>query len=1114
MLRVAKQQSLRASPSTVMTANDQGSGLPSAIADELGDAIYRSAHEKARKDAVEAVVLRHPSFAEPIRAMAAEWAKQAAAPETPLPEPFGPYRFAARLGRGGFGDVYLAEQREPVRRKVALKVLKRGMDSEAILRRFAREQQALARMDHEAVAKFYDAGSTPGGHPYFAMEYVEGQPIADYCEAERLSLRERLLLFVQVCRGVQHAHQRGVVHRDLKPSNVLVARRGDAHAPKLIDFGIARALEDDLDGFTRTSGESALGTPAYMAPEQSDPGMGQVDTRTDVYALGALLCEMLTGSSPLAHAIANAKSDDSLRQGLRDAEPLRPSLIEPKKGRVDSAFRRALRGDLDWIVLMAMRKEQDLRYASAAELALDIERHLADEPVSAGPPTLGYRGRKFLRKYRTQVIAAGLVLVTALGGALVALDYAGLASQRAEDNAKLAQSESKAKVEAQSRAEEAKANAEKFEGKVREFNLLAGVIVERRARETEPKLVPAWPSNLEGLQRWIDGDFASLQAQATVIDTAIRSLREKALPWTEADRERHRREHPRHGEWRALGRRAAWLQREMELVGKPAPVAELTDAERQLDYESLNEEAWIRIAPNIRRTVYGEEAKGLAFARLALEKGAKGPALADLLDSLAWGFVANGQDDDARTAAMRMVDACPDSERSAFEDRRRLIESTVAERAEQLAKAKSEADAVDREIEQSRSWFFGNAPDEEAAEFLHTALCELRDRSVELSRNQAVRIRARLRWAQWLRDGLSTKNPKAALSWDDVRKSVAANPRYRGQRIELADADVQDLVPIGENPATGLFEFYHLPSAWDGAQDPWSIAIPRHRADGSLEGGPELGIVFVLVPGGIVRIGAQGMDPSLPLYDEEHDPRSAVHQVDLSPFFAARHEVTQAQWSRLWTGAEAMRNPSNWGAGGQYGSQHLSEADVLPPLTNDNPVENVDWNSAQQMLDAYGLRLPTCAQWEHAGRAGSLHPWHTGPQARSLCGAANVLDEFGQKAVPQWGKGEPWNDGHIVHSRVGSFPANAFGLHDVHGNVFEWCLDAKAEELDASRRPDDGLIVTRSNSARYLRGGTYAFRATAARFGYLSANSPAFRDSKIGFRASRPLRPSTASGFR
>ncbi len=1097
-----------------MTANDPGPTLPPAIADELGDAIYRSADERSRNDAVESVVSRNPSHAQAIRAMAAEWARQAAAPESPLPEPFGAYRILARLGRGGFGDVYLAAQREPVRRQVALKVLKRGMDSDAILRRFAREQQALARMDHEAVAKFYDAGATPGGHPYFAMEYVEGQPIASYCEAERLSLRERLLLFVQVCRGVQHAHQRGVVHRDIKPSNVLVARRGEQHAPKLIDFGIARALEDDLDGLTRTSGDSALGTPAYMAPEQADPGAGQVDTRTDVYALGALLCEMLTGSSPLAHALASTREPVDARARLRDAEPLRPSAIEPAPGHGGANFRRALRGDLDWIVLMAMRKEQDLRYASAAELAADVERHLADEPVSAGPPTIGYRSRKFLRKYRTQAVAAGLVLGTAIGGALVALDYARLASARATDNEALALSESKAKEDAQERAEEAKANAEKFEGKVREFNLLAGVVVERRAREVEPTLVPAWPSKLDGLRRWLDGDFASLQAQGPVVEAAIRSLREKALPVTDADRERLRSAHPRHDEWRALRRRVDWLQRELDCVGKEAPVVELAEPERQLDYESLNEQAWIRVAPNVRRTVYGEEAKGLAFARLALEKGANSKAVADMLDSLAWSLVANGQDAEARAVAARMVDAADERERESFEHRRGLVESAIEGRSETLAKARAEADELDREIAQSRVWSFGNAPDEQAAEFLHAALCELRDRSAELERQTAPQVRERLRWAQWLADGLSTKNPKAGASWDAVRKAVAANPRYAAHRIELADDDVQDLVPIGENPATGLWEFYHLPSAWDGQQDPWSLAIPRHRPDGSLEGGSRLGMVFVLVPGGLVRIGAQGMDPALPLWDPWHDPKSSVHQVELSPFFVARHEVTQAQWARMWKGSEAMRTPCEWSAGARYGSPRLSESDVLPPLTLDNPVENVDWNSAQQMLDAYGLRLPTSAQWEHAARAGSTHPWHTGSEPGSLQGAANMLDQFGQKVVPQWGKGEAWNDGHIVHSPVGSFPANAFGLHDVHGNVFEWCLDARPEELDVARRQGDGLIVTRSDTARYLRGGSYAFGANAARFGFLSGNSPAFRDSKIGFRASRPLRPTAAPAYR
>jgi formylglycine-generating enzyme required for sulfatase activity len=239
-----------------------------------------------------------------------------------------------------------------------------------------------------------------------------------------------------------------------------------------------------------------------------------------------------------------------------------------------------------------------------------------------------------------------------------------------------------------------------------------------------------------------------------------------------------------------------------------------------------------------------------------------------------------------------------------------------------------------------------------------------------------------------------------------------------------------------------------------------------------------------------------------------------VFQVDLEPFFVSRHEVTQAQWARLWRGSEALRNPSEWSAGSRYGSPRLSADEVLPPLTLDNPVENIDWNSAQQALEQYGLRLPTCAQWEHAGRAGGDHPWHTGAEPGSLQGMANVLDLFAQRAVPQWGKGEAWSDGHIMHSPVGSFPPNAFGLHDVHGNVFEWCLDSRPEELDVARRAGDGLIVTRSNAARYLRGGSHAFPALASRFGFQSANSPAFRDSKIGFRAARPLRPLDAPSYR
>jgi eukaryotic-like serine/threonine-protein kinase len=355
----------------------------------------------------------------------------------------GPYRLVRPIGHGGMGDVWLAEQQEPVRRQVALKVIKAGMDTREVIARFSAERQALALMNHPNIADVYDAGSTAEGRPYFAMEYVPGIPITDYCDKHRLSIRERLELFVDVCAGVQHAHQKGIIHRDIKPSNVLVTAQDDTHTAKIIDFGVAKATSQRLTERTVfTELGQLIGTPEYMSPEQAEMSNLDIDTRTDVYSLGVLLYELLAGQRPFDSKALRGAGLAEIQRTLREEEPPRPSSRISSLGgasTVSAANRRvnlrsleqALEGDLDWITMKALEKDRVRRYDTAHALALDVVRHLNDEPVLAGPPGGLYRLQKLVKRHRTTFVAAGAVVLALVAG-VIGTSWALVQARRAE----------------------------------------------------------------------------------------------------------------------------------------------------------------------------------------------------------------------------------------------------------------------------------------------------------------------------------------------------------------------------------------------------------------------------------------------------------------------------------------------------------------------------------------------------------------------------------------------------------------------------------------------------------------------------------------------------------
>ena len=351
--------------------------------------------------------------------------------EPPDLEQIGPYRLVKEIGEGGMGLVYEAEQLEPIKRRVALKMVKRGMDTEEFVARFESERQALAMMDHSAIAKVFDAGATERGRPYFVMEYVEGIPINDYCDEHKLSVHDRLELFVLVCEGVHHAHQKAIIHRDLKPSNILVGKIDGHHVPKIIDFGVAKAMDNSIMENTMTTGAGQLvGTPEYMSPEQTDMTAMGIDTRTDVYALGVVLYELLVGQLPFPSEELKDKGFYEVLRIIREDEAPKPSTraktlagsrktlnkvavnrrIEP------TSLGKKLRGDLDWITMRALEKDRTRRYETVKGFSQDIKRHLRFEPVSAGPPSQTYRMGKFIRRHRSGVVAAGIGLAAILLG--------------------------------------------------------------------------------------------------------------------------------------------------------------------------------------------------------------------------------------------------------------------------------------------------------------------------------------------------------------------------------------------------------------------------------------------------------------------------------------------------------------------------------------------------------------------------------------------------------------------------------------------------------------------------------------------------------------------------
>lgn len=1030
------------------------------------------------------------------------------------PEAIGPYRIVRQLGRGGMGVVYLGEQQQPMQRRVAVKVIKLGMDSREVLARFRQEQQALALMAHEGIAKVFDCGVTERGQPYFVMELVHGQPIDAYCEQRRLPLAARLELMQQACAAVTHAHQKGIVHRDLTPNNVLVQDEGGAPRIKVIDFGLAKVMGQPLvDGTLVTEAGRVMGTPEYMAPEQADPGNADVDTRADVYALGVMLYELLTGTLPFASTDLRQGGAVKMQRVLREVDPPRPStrvatpgwttsLVAAGTGTTPAQLQRVLRNDLDWVVLKAMEKDRARRYDSPAALAADLQRFLDHEPLAAGPPTALYRLQKLARRYRPQLAAAAAVVVASVAfgavalvqwrraeaAAVVAADNAALADRRAVDNAQLAAAEAAAKRAA--------------ERSVAQFDQLAGGVRLKNALARRDELWPLVPALATPLADWL-AEADAIVALRPQLAATVAELRAQASPLSPAEVEANRRLSGKQDVFAREQQLLASLRRAQRLREgrEPLVLPDLPPELRGAPAMRLNAFAWVRVAPEgdelgkTERTIFGEESLGLAAARAAVAAAAGLPDEHEALDTAAWAAIANGQDDEARRHGEAMLAKAPAGRLGVFRAARQRIEVAVTDAAQRLGYGETRVARIAAEVDARRLWTF-DGPQGGARAFLHDTLAQTIDDLERFERAQRPEVARRRQWVEQVA-AATAAHPNARATWAAARDAIAradgvvASERYAGNAIVVPEGGWPGLVPLGMNPVTKLWEFYDLFTAWDGAQPLAAVAIPEHAADGSIAVGPATGIVFALLPGGDFLMGAQAADRSGDNYDPAAMKVEVPHAVTLAPFLLARHEITRAQWARLTSGPAG-----SWIDGQKYNGD-------AKPVGPTHPVESVSWQVATLWLGRHGLALPTEAQWEYGCRAGTATPWWTGAAVADLADVANVHDQTNFATMREWGEPAPYRDGSCIAAAVGSFRANPFGLHEVHGNVFEWCQDVYGGYGD--ERPGDGLRLATKPGFRIIRGGSFSQKVNQARASARDSAPPEGARNFVGVRPARLL---------
>ncbi len=1001
----------------------------------------------------------------------------------------GSFTLTRFIASGGMGQVWEAEDAE-LRRKVALKLVLPDRIEERSLEMFAREARAGGRLSHPNLVTTLAYGSDDG-LSWIAQELVEGSwTVKDSLDALRSEdtvpkgyYREVAELVAKVADGMQMVHDAGVIHRDLKPQNILVATDD---TPKVTDFGLARVSDDS---FLSQSGDFA-GTWAYMSPEQVTAKRMGLDHRTDIFSLGVVLYELLTLRRPF-----EGDTTHQIAQEIIYAEP-------PDATKVRSQCPH----ELAVIAGKALEKLPGDRYGSMAELAADLRRHLADEPILARPPGPLVRGMKWVRRHPAissagAIASVALVVVSLLLAQnvrtknLLAASNTDLEAQTrvAEANEAVAEAERERAESERERAERERADVLRLSAQQDLADLL----------EEQATLWPASPENLAADRRWI-AEAEALIAGLPRHLSKREELRALALPRSEAQREADRLAHSQFEDLQALeleleSRRRALSVRRGEATVKLASIDSSTLPEDRGEWNGIS---WESVKPD--RTAFGQEARGLAIATEALTT-ASDDQRAPILDTIAWGRLALGDDEGALEASRAGLAAA--GEEGAEEYQGYLDRITAAAEvarsdeglaavAEEVATLEVRIAKLDAALDERIEWNF--PADEENARWWNAQLIQLID-GLESLRDVLVAadvvtseygwsVGKRLVFAERLELGFA-EGGEYDQAW------AAVLPVIRASHPTLADLTAQlGLLPIGMDPESGLWEFAHL-----------ATGEPAVRgADGRLSLTEETGLVFVLIAGGTFLMGAQKMDPEGDNYDPQaQSGEGPVHPVTLSPYFLSKYEMTQGQWKR-----STAVNPSSYGPDGTWSStwsRGNPEASLL------NPVEQVTWTECMALMARLELELPSEAQWENGCRAGTGSVYWSGDELETLEEVGNIKDQYAlNNGASAWTGHEAIDDGNTLHGRVGSYRANAFGLHDVHGNVLEWCRDGYESGAYVLEGRTDPLVSGSGSAYRVNRGGSFNNPARIARSAIRSNRTPEGRNISLGLR---PAKGITADNF-
>jgi len=1056
---------------------------------EFADALRRRHQEWQRAGrALERLGLSPPEGAASSRGVS----PSGASPPTALG--WDRYTIGSEIGRGGMGSI-LAVHDEDLGRELAMKVMRdrwaspilpdKKLASPGRRARFLEEARITGRLQHPNIVPVHELGSDPEDRPYFTMKLVEGRTLRDVFQAvatgdEGWTLERALGVLLKVCEAVGFAHDKEIVHRDLKPANLMVGSFGEVY---VMDWGLARDLarpepeaaggespderEAEQEEGLRTRDGDVLGTPEYMSPEQAGGRREAIGPQADVFAMGAMLYELLTGQTPYGK---RGSSTPQVRLAAAiGATPTEVRQLNPKAP-----------AELCAICERAIASELGARYGTMMELAEDLRAYLEGRVVRAHATGALAEFRKWVHRNRAVAsLAALFFLAVVVGLGVISVLALRISDQKADLEIKTAEAERTAKDVMRLAA------AQDHEDLVAKAHTLWPIT---------PELIPE-------LQQWI-GDSDELVALLPAFRGKRDELRARALPLTEEERQVQRESHSEYGRLAPL--QAELASRALALAVREdraeVELPEVEWSEYPQEASALSSTAWRMVDPE--REIFGREALGLVLSQRAAELAS--PAeLPVALDACAWGHFGLGDDEGALASSREALERSGEEERESYDYYLRIFEAAVAgatseaglaqEHAE-LAELEEEAAALSARLEERSDWRFPSESEGEIeARWWHnqltlliTDLEALVDPQHGLSSAEGVSIASgwsvprRLAFAQRLREGGRAKG-EFRERWE------AALPALRERYAGLELTPQAGLVPIGPDPDSGLWEFWHVQSGTEPLRDGEGRLIPEETS----------GLVLVLLPGDEFLMGSQREDPDGPNYDPAGtDDESPVHRVELSPFFLSKYEMTQGQWQRL-LGA----NPSFYGPTWLLeGHQH--------DLTH--PVEQMSWFDCAQVMDMAGLSLPSEAQWEYGARAGTQSVWWSGDERGSLrtTGAANLADQSATRVGAAWADIKAWpdlDDGQPVHSPVGSFAANPFGLHDVHGNVWEWCQDNYSGPFYRKSPTLDPLNPPGGSEGRVARGGGYTSAATNARVANRDLTAPGRLAGSVGLRPARAL---------